>query len=387
MNDMIISDSIKYIGVDDHDIDLFESQYVVPDGISYNSYLIIDDKTAVMDTVDHSKGREWLANLDAALAGRTPDYLVTLHMEADHASIIAEAMERYPAMQIVGNAKTFAMIAQFFGCDFADRRVQVCEGDTLPLGRHTLQFFMAPMVHWPEVMVAYEQSEKILFSADGFGKFGALDVEQEWDCEARRYYFNIVGKYGANVQALLKKAAALDIAMICPLHGPVLRDNLAYYIGKYDTWSSYRPEDKGILVAYGSIHGNTAAAARRLAEILREKGAEKVVVCNLAREDMAEAVEDAFRYDRMVVACATYDGGLFPVVETFLNRLKSKNYQRRTVALVENGTWAPAAARIMREKFECMKEVQIVQPVVTVRSAMNADTEAAFRKLAEALTA
>ena len=386
MTDIIISDSVKYIGVDDHQIDLFESQYVVPNGISYNSYVILDEKVAVMDTVDRSKGGEWLRRLDSALAGRTPDYLVTLHMEPDHASIIAEVMNRYPGMKIVGNAKTFGMIAQFFGCDFADRRVQVGEGDTLALGSHTLQFFMAPMVHWPEVMVAYEQSEKILFSADGFGKFGALDVEEDWACEARRYYFNIVGKYGANVQALLKKAAALDIAVICPLHGPVLKENLAYYIGKYDTWSSYRPEDKGIFVAFGSIHGNTAAAARRLADILREKGAEKVTVCDLAREDMAEAVEDAFRYDRMVVACATYDGGLFPVVDTFLNRLKSKNYQRRTVALVENGTWAPVAARLMRERFEGMKEITIAEPTVTIRSVMNADTERQFEALAAALT-
>lgn len=386
MTDIIISDSVKYIGVDDHQIDLFESQYVVPNGISYNSYVILDEKVAVMDTVDRSKGGEWLRRLDSALAGRTPDYLVTLHMEPDHASIIAEVMNRYPGMKIVGNAKTFGMIAQFFGCDFADRRVQVGEGDTLALGSHTLQFFMAPMVHWPEVMVAYEQSEKILFSADGFGKFGALDVDEDWDCEARRYYFNIVGKYGANVQALLKKASALDIAMICPLHGPVLKENLAYYIGKYDTWSSYRPEDKGIFVAFGSIHGNTAAAARRLADILRAKGAEKVTVCDLAREDMAEAVEDAFRYDRMVVACATYDGGLFPVVDAFLNRLKSKNYQRRTVALVENGTWAPMAARLMRERFEGMKEITIAEPIVTIRSAMNADTERQFEALAAALT-
>ncbi len=288
-------------------------------------------------------------------------------------------------MKIVGNAKTFAMTAQFFGSDYADRRVVVCEGDTLPLGSHTLQFVMAPMVHWPEVMVAYEQSEKVLFSADGFGKFGALDTDEDWACEARRYYFNIVGKYGANVQALLKKAAALDIATICPLHGPILKEDLGYYIGKYDTWSSYEPEDKGIFIAFGSIHGNTAAAAHRLAEILREKGAEKVSVCDLARDDMAEAVEDAFRYDRMVLACATYDGGLFPAMETFLCRLKSKNYQRRTVALVENGTWAPVAARVMREKLEAMKDVRIAEPVVTIRSAMNADTEARFAELADAL--
>ena len=386
-SNITISDSIKCIGVDDRDIDLFESQYVVPNGISYNSYVILDDKIAVMDTVDRRKGDEWLHNLEEALDGRKPDYLVTLHMEADHASIIAEAMMRYPEMKIVGNAKTFAMTAQFFGSDYADRRVVVCEGDTLCLGSHTLQFVMAPMVHWPEVMVAYEQCEKILFSADGFGKFGALDADEDWACEARRYYFNIVGKYGANVQALLKKAAALDIAMICPLHGPILRENLAYYIGKYDTWSSYAPEDKGIFIAFGSIHGNTAAAAHRLAEVLREKGAEKVSVCDLARDDMAEAVEDAFRYDRMVLACATYDGGLFPAVETFLCRLKSKNYQRRTVGLVENGTWGPVAGRIMREKLEAMKDVRIAEPVVSIRSAMNADTEAKFAELADALLA
>ncbi len=386
MTDIIISDSVKYIGVDDHETDLFESQYVVPNGMSYNSYVILDEKIAVMDTVDRCKGDEWLQRLDSALAGRTPDFLVTLHMEPDHAALIADVMDRYPAMKIVGNAKTFAMTAQFFGSDFADRRVVVGEGDTLPLGTHTLQFVMAPMVHWPETMVAYEQSEKILFSADGFGKFGALDADEDWACEARRYYFNIVGKYGANVQALLKKASALDIAMICPLHGPILKDNLDYYIGKYDTWSSYRPEDRGILVAFGSIHGNTAAAACRLADILREKGAGKVAVCDLSRDDMAEAVEDAFRYDRMVVACATYDGGLFPPVDTFLNRLKSKNYQRRKVALVENGTWAPMAARLMRERFEGMKEIEIVQPAVTIRSVMNADTEAQFEQLAAALT-
>ena len=377
--------AIVPVGCFDGDIDLFESQYAVPNGVSYNSYVILDEKIAVMDTVDPRRTEEWLGNVEQALAGRTPDYLVIQHMEPDHAGSISILAAKFPGMTLVGNAKTFAMTAQFFGSDYADRRVVVCEGDTLPLGTHTLQFVMAPMVHWPEVMVAYEQSEKVLFSADGFGKFGALDTDEDWACEARRYYFNIVGKYGANVQALLKKAAALDIATICPLHGPILKENLGYYIGKYDTWSSYEPEDKGIFIAFGSIHGNTAAAARRLAEILREKGAEKVSVCDLARDDMAEAVEDAFRYDRMVLACATYDGGLFPAMETFLCRLKSKNYQRRTVALVENGTWAPVAARVMREKLEAMKEVRIAEPVVTIRSAMNADTEAKFAELADAL--
>lgn len=385
MTDIKISDSIKYIGVDDHQIDLFEGQYRVADGVSYNSYLILDEKIALMDTVDRRKCDEWLSRLDTALAGRTPDYLVTLHMEPDHAANIAAVMERYPSMQIVGNAKTFAMTAQFFGTDFADRRVVVAEGDTLCLGSHTLQFVTAPMVHWPEVMVAYEQSEKTLFSADAFGKFGALDIEQPWEDEARRYYINIVGKYGVNVQALLKKAATLDIARICPLHGPVLDSNLAYYIGKYLTWSSYEPEQKGVLIAYASIYGNTAAAACRLAEMLRAGGEQDVRTMDLARSDMAEAVAEAFRYDRTVLAASTYDAGIFPVMDTFISRLKSKNWQRRRVGLIENGTWAPAAARVMCERLSHMKDITLLEPVVTVRSALNDASEAQLKCLAEAL--
>ena len=385
MTDIKISDSIKYIGVDDHQIDLFEGQYRVADGVSYNSYLILDEKIALMDTVDRRKCDEWLSRLDTALAGRTPDYLVTLHMEPDHAANIAAVMERYPSMQIVGNAKTFAMTAQFFGTDFADRRVVVAEGDTLCLGSHTLQFVTAPMVHWPEVMVAYEQSEKTLFSADAFGKFGALDIEQPWEDEARRYYINIVGKYGVNVQALLKKAATLDIARICPLHGPVLESNLAYYIGKYLTWSSYEPEQKGVLIAYASIYGNTAAAACRLAEMLREGGEQNVRTMDLARCDIAEAVAEAFRYDRTVLAASTYDAGIFPVMDTFISRLKSKNWQRRRVGLIENGTWAPAAARVMCERLSHMKDITMLEPVVTVRSALNEASEAQLKCLAEAL--
>ena len=369
-NNITISDSIKYLGVDDRDIDLFESQYVVPNGISYNSYLILDDKIAVMDTVDRRKGDEWLRNLETALDGRTPDYLVTLHMEADHASIIAEAMNRYPAMKIVGNAKTFAMTAQFFGSDYADRRVVVCEGDTLPLGTHTLQFVMAPMVHWPEVMVAYEQSEKVLFSADGFGKFGALDTDEDWACEARRYYFNIVGKYGAQVQALLKKAAGLDIQTICPLHGPILKENLGYYIGKYDLWSRYEPEDEGVLVAYASIHGNTAQAAKKFAEILEARGCARVVLADLCRDDQAEAVEDAFRYGRMAVLSPTYDGGLFPAMDHFMAHLRDKTYRNRRVAIVENGSWAPAAAKLMRGYLDAMKDIEICPTVHTIQGAV-----------------
>ena len=385
MTNITITDSIKYIGVDDHSIDLFEGQYRVPDGVSYNSYLILDRKVALMDTVDRTKGDEWMARLDEALAGRTPDYLVTLHMEPDHAANIAAAMERFPSMCIVGSAKTFAMTAQFFGTDYADRRIVVAEGDTLCLGSHTLQFVMAPMVHWPEVMVAYEQSTKTLFTADAFGRFGALDVEMPWENEARRYFINIVGKYGVNVQALLKKAAALDIARICPLHGPVLDSELGYYIGKYQTWSSYNPEQKGVLIACASIYGNTAAAAQQLAEMLRERGEQQVRVMDLARCDIAEAVAEAFRYDTTVLASSTYDAGIFPVMDTFISRLKSKNWQRRRVGLIENGTWAPAAARVMCERLSHMKDITMLEPVVTVRSALNEASEAQLKCLAEAL--
>lgn len=385
MKDVTITESILYIGVDDKTIDLFESQYEVPNGISYNSYVILDEKVALMDTVDARGTEEWLVNLDKALDGRSIDYLVVSHMEPDHAGNIKTLIDRYPEMQIVGNAKTFAMISQFFGVDISDRGVLVKEGDTLCLGKHTLQFFMAPMVHWPEVMVAYEQSEKILFSADGFGKFGALDTDEAWTCEARRYYFNIVGKYGAQVQALLKKAAILDIQMICPLHGPILKEDLGYYIGKYDTWSKYEPEDEGVFIAYASIHGNTAKAAKKLAEMLEEKGAKRVAIADLAREDLAEAVEDAFRHDKLVLASSTYDGGLFPCMEDFLSHLKAKNFQKRTVALMENGSWAPMAAKKMREYLEGMKEIAICEPVVTIKSAMKEDTLKVMEELTEKL--
>ena len=385
MKDTTITNSILYIGADDHDLDLFESQYVIPNGISYNSYVILDEKVTVMDTIDARKTEEWLANLEAALQGRMVDYLVVSHMEPDHAASIKILMGKYPEMTVVGNAKTFAMIPQFFEVDLTGRTHVVAEGDTLNIGSHTLQFFMAPMVHWPEVMVTYEQSEKILFSADGFGKFGALDAEEDWTCEARRYYFNIVGKYGMQVQALLKKAATLDIAMICPLHGPILKENLGYYIGKYDIWSKYEAEDEGVFIAYASIHGNTAKAAKKFAEILKEKGAKKVAIADLSRDDMAEAVEDAFRHDKLVLAASTYDGGLFPCMEDFLLHLKAKNYQKRTVALMENGSWAPQAARKMREILEPMKNISILDPVVTIRSAMKADTVEKMEELAEKL--
>ncbi|MCI7129675.1 MAG: MBL fold metallo-hydrolase [Lachnospiraceae bacterium] len=387
MKDTTISENIIYIGADDKTIDLFESQYTVPNGVSYNSYLILDEKIAIMDTVDARATDEWFKNLENALAGRTPDYLVVSHMEPDHAANIAKAAEKYPDMQIVANAKTFPMMKQFFGTDFAGRNVTVKEGDTLSLGSHTLTFVMAPMVHWPEVMVTYESSEKILFSADGFGKFGALDTEEDWACEARRYYFNIVGKYGVQVQALLKKAAGLDIQMICPLHGPILKENLGYYIDKYNTWSSYEPEDKGIFVASASIHGNTKAAAEKLVEKLQAKTDLKVAFTDLTRDDLAEAVEDAFRYDRLVVCCPTYDGGLFPVMEDFINHLKAKNYQKRTVGFVENGTWAPVSGKQMRAAFESMKQITLLDPTVSIRSTLNADSEAQMDALVDALLA
>lgn len=382
MKDIKITDSILYVGVDDKTLDLFESQYVIPNGVSYNSYVILDDKITIMDTVDSRKTEEWLANVEAVLGDKSPDYLVVSHMEPDHAANIKRLMDKYPQMQVVGNAKTFVMIPQFFDVDLTGRTVVVKEGDTLSLGAHTLQFFMAPMVHWPEVMVAYEQSEKILFSADGFGKFGALDADEAWTCEARRYYFNIVGKYGAQVQALLKKAATLDIQMICPLHGPILKEDLGYYIGKYDIWSKYEPEDEGVFIAYASIHGNTAKAAKKLAEMLEEKGTKRVAIADLSRDDMAEAVEDAFRHDKLVVAASTYDGGLFPCMEDFLLHLKAKNYQKRTVALMENGSWAPQAARKMREILEGMKNVEICEPVVTIKSTMKDETLKVMEELA-----
>ena len=385
MKDTFISKQIRYIGADDKDLDLFESQYIIPNGVAYNSYLILDDKIAVMDTVDVRKTDEWLQNLEGELDGRTPDYLVISHMEPDHGASMKILAEKYPNMQLVGNAKTFPMIDQFFELDLSGRTVTVKEGDTLSLGSHTLHFVMAPMVHWPEVIVTYESTEKILFSADGFGKFGALDTEEDWACEARRYYFNIVGKYGAQVQSLLKKAAALDIQMICPLHGPILKENLDYYIGKYNTWSSYEPEDKGILLAYASIHGNTRKAALQLADLLREAGAEKVAVTDLARDDMAEAIEDAFRYDRMVLACPTYDGGLFPCMEDFLHHLKAKGYQKRTVGLMENGSWAPASGRLMKGILESMKDITLAEPVVSIKSSMKEQNAQQMEALVKAL--
>jgi len=383
MSKVEITDKILYVGVNDRDIDLFEGQYVVPEGVSYNSYLIMDEKVALMDTVDARKSEEWLANIKVILGTRQPDYLVVSHMEPDHAGSIAAVAEEFPDMKIVGNAKTFTFMGQFFDFDIDSKKVVVAEGDELSLGKHNLKFIMTPMVHWPEVMMTYETSEKILFSADGFGKFGALDAEEDWACEARRYYFNIVGKYGAQVQAVLKKLAGAEVNAICPLHGPVLKENLAYYIGLYDTWSSYRPEDEGVLVAYASIYGNTAGAAKQIAEMLKEKGAKKVAITDLARDDMAEAIEDAFRYDKMVLACSTYDGGIFPCMEDFLSHLKAKNYQKRTVALIENGTWAPMAGKKMREILEGMKDVKVLENTVTIRSAVKADTVSALDKLAD----
>ena len=384
---MFISESIKYVGVDDKDIDLFESQYVVPDGVSYNSYIIFDEKITIMDTVDARATDEWVKNIEEALDGKEPSYLVISHLEPDHAANIGLIAHKYPIMQLIGNAKTFQMLPLFFDEDFADRQVVVKEGDEISLGSHSLTFVMAPMVHWPEVMVAYEKTEKILFSADGFGKFGALDSEDDegWACEARRYYFNIVGKYGAQVQNLLKKASALDIQTICPLHGPVLKENLGYYLDLYNTWSSYEPEDEGVLVAYASIHGNTAKAAKQIADKLKAKGVEKMEVMDLSRDDMAEAVEAAFRYDKMVLACATYDGGLFPVMEDFLNHLKSKNFQKRKAALVENGSWAPLAAKKMRESLESMKNIEICENIVSIKSTVKKENVEQMDKMIDEL--
>lgn len=387
MYDMKISDSVVYVGVNDKDIDLFESQYKVPNGVSYNSYVIFDEKIAVMDTVDRRATQQWLDNLEEALAGKTPDYLVISHLEPDHAYNIQLLAEKYPQMELVSNAKVFAMLPQFFTLDFSKRSLVVKEGDTLSLGNHTLQFFMAPMVHWPEVMVEYEQTEKILFSDDGFGKFGALDVEEDWDDEARRYFINIVGKYGAQVQALLKKAATLDIQTICPLHGPVLKENLGHYIGKYLTWSSYEPEEEGVVVAYASIHGNTAKAAKKMAEILEAKGAKAVRVFDLARDDMAEAVSCAFRYDKLVLLGVTYDAGLFPCMEDFLYHLKIKTYRNRKAGIVENGSWAPMSGKLMKAYLEGMKGIEICQPVVTLKSTMKEEDVKNLEALAEAVLA
>ena len=384
---MNISESVKYIGVDDTTIDLFESQYVVPEGVSYNSYVILDEKIAIMDTVDKRGMKEWEDNLLKTLDGKKADYVIVQHMEPDHAGSLARLLELFPDITVDDNAKTFVMINQFFENINIKDSLTVKEGDTLNLGSHTLTFVMAPMVHWPEVMVTYESSEKILFSADGFGKFGALSLteNEDWACEARRYYFNIVGKYGAPVQTLLKKASALDIKTICPLHGPVLSDNLGYYLDLYNTWSSYQPESKGIFIAYASIHGNTAVAANRFADILRDKGVEKVVVTDLSRCDIAEAVEDAFRYDRMVLAAASYDAGVFPIMQDFLHHLQSKAYQNRTIGLIENGSWAPTAAKTMRSILDTMKNITIVEPVVTIKSALKENDIPALEELADAL--
>lgn len=386
MSDTNISKAIQYIGVDDTTLDLFESQYIVPNGVSYNSYVILDEKTAVMDTVDARKTEEWFANLEQTLAGRTVDYLIISHLEPDHSSNIKKLADKYPSATLVLSAKAKAMLPQFFDIDnLEERSLAVKEGDTLNLGEHELTFIMAPMVHWPEVMVEYESTEKILFSADGFGKFGALCNEEDWACEARRYYFNIVGKYGAPVQTLLKKAATLDIQMICPLHGPILKDNLGYYIDKYNTWSSYQPEDKGVLVACASIHGNTKAAAEKMVEILKSKGAAKVAFTDLSRDDMAEAIEDAFRYDKLVLAAASYDAGVFPPMEDFLNRLSHKAFQNRKVAIIENGSWAPTAARTMKSMLDGMKNLTVCENTVTILSTMKEKDVAAMEQLADEL--
>ncbi len=383
IQDTKISEDIIYIGADDKTIDLFESQYVVPNGISYNSYLIKDEKTVIMDTIDKRKTKEWIENLEKALEGKKPDYLVISHLEPDHAYNIELIAKKYPDMKLIGNEKTFAFIPQFFDIPNLDeRKIVVKEGEELNIGKHTLQFFMAPMVHWPEVMVTYEKYEKILFSADGFGKFGALDTDEDWDCEARRYYFNIVGKYGIQVQNLLKKASTLDIKMICPLHGPILKENLEHYIEKYDIWSSYKPEDDGVFIAYASIHGNTKEAAEQFAKMLQEKGAKKVVISDLSRCDMAEAIEDAFRYDKVVLASSSYNFEVFPPMEQFLRHLKSKNYQNRKVGIIENGTWAPSAGKCIKELIETMKNIEICEPMVTIRSRLNESTRKDLEVLA-----
>ena len=380
-----ITDSVVYIGCDDADLDLFESQFVVPNAMAYNSYVIMDEKVCIMDTVDKRASEAWIANVREALGDRKPDYLVISHMEPDHTGNIQTLAEMFPDMKIVGNAKTFMFYDQFFAFDISDRKIVVKEGDALELGANTLRFTMAPMVHWPEVMMSYLSGDKVFFSADAFGKFGTLDTDEDWACEARRYYFNIVGKYGSQVQAVVKKLDAMDVNVICPLHGPILSDNLSYYVDKYRVWSSFEPEDKGIFIAYASIHGNTAAAAMQLKALLESKGAPKVSIADLSRDDVAEAVEDAFRYDRMVLACSTYNMGIFPPMERFLNQLKAKDYQSRTVGLMENGTWAPAAARLMKAQLEGMKNVRVVEPVVSIKSSLKGETPEAIVKLADEL--
>lgn len=369
------TNKIEYIGVNDKTLDLFESQYIIPNGVSYNSYIIKDEKNVVMDTVDKKATNEWLENIETSLNEENIDYLVISHLEPDHSANIQLIAEKYPNMKIILNQRTESMMKQFFDMDLSSRYIIVKEGDIIDIGEHKLQFFMAPMVHWPEVMMTYEQTEKILFSADGFGKFGTLDTEEDWTCEARRYYFNIVGKYGAQVQQLLKKVSKLDIKMICPLHGPILKENLNYYINKYDTWSSYRPEDDGVLVAYNSIHGNTRKAVENLEEMLKENGAKKVVVSDLSREDMAEVIENAFRYDKLIIASPTYDAGLFPTTEKFLRHLKHKNYQSRKIGIIENGSWAPMAAKLMKDIISDMKDIKVCDTVVTIKTRLNDETK------------
>ena len=382
---MEITKDIRYVGVNDHEIDLFEGQYKVENGMAYNSYVIVDEKIAVMDTVDGSFYEEWMQKIRQILGSRTPDYLVVQHMEPDHSANISAFLQAFPNTVIVSSAPAFNMVKQFFGTDYADRRLIVKEGDTLSLGVHTLQFIGAPMVHWPEVIVTYDQHDKVLFSADGFGKFGALDVEEEWACEARRYYFGIVGKFGMQVQNLLKKAAALDIQIICPLHGPILKENLEYYVNLYQTWSSYGVESEGIMIAYTSVYGNTKAAAKLLADKLTEKGCPKVVLADLAREDMAECIEDAFRYGKLVLATTTYNTDMFPFMREFIHELAGHNYQNRTVALIENGSWAPLAAKAMRAKLEACKDITFAEHTVQIRSALNEDSIAQIEALAEEL--
>lgn len=381
-----ISESVKYIGADDPDIDLFESQYVVPEGMCYNSYIILDDKIAIFDTVDKRVTEEWLTNLDTVLEGRKPDYLIISHLEPDHSANILKIAEKFPNIKLIGNSKTFSMLPQFFNFNIDGRTITVKEGDTIDLGTHKITFYMAPMVHWPEVMVTYEQTEGILFSADGFGKFGVMDAApDDWACEARRYYFNICGKYGMQVQSLLKKASSLDIKTICPLHGPILNENLGYYIGLYDTWSKYEPETEGIFIAYSSIHGNTKQAALKLYDMLKERTDNKIAISDLARSDMGENIEDAFRYSKMVMLSPSYDGGIFPIANDFLHHLLIKGYKNRKVAIIENGSWAPSAGKVMREYFEKMKGIELCDVRLTIKSALNEETLKKLEELADAV--
>lgn len=384
---MFITNDIKYVGVNDHEIDLFEGQFTVPNGMAYNSYVITDEKTAVMDTVDARFTAEWLGNIESVLGGRKPDYLVVQHMEPDHSANIVNFLTAYPEATVIANSKTLTMMKNFFDYDF-DGKVQLVEdGSSISLGRHELTFVFAPMVHWPEVMFTYDKADKVLFTADGFGKFGALDVDEEWDCEARRYYFGIVGKYGAQVQSVLKKAAALDINFICPLHGPVLSEDLGHYIEKYDIWSSYKPESEGVMIAYTSVYGHTKKAVEHLADMLRAKGCPKVVVTDLAREDIAEAIEDAFRYGKLVLATTTYNSDIFPFMKHFIDGLTERGYRNRTIGLIENGSWAPAAAKVMRDKFASSKNITILETTVRIKSALNAESEAQLAQLADELLA